>query len=619
MQCQLLGLRKEPHAEEILRELENLPRGLWETYQRVLDGLESDRKWLNLVLRALRWLVFCKRPLHLTELSRAIAIDPSDERFNNRKLVSGETLLKYCRSLVKFCSKSQVVQLSHLSVRQYLTTEFSVDGLKNLYFMDERLGNGELMETSLKCLSFPHFDELSVGTNLEPHQPDDHMAPTLEELRSMRLVPRLTVPQRPESCATHLLQYAILNWPLHGRMVESTLDKYRESILAFLADTPAADNEDIRCRWAIQFCQLHTFQGHPPDVDSVHCLYFLAWFGFVTSLRIAIDRGRYVNPNASALLGRALLPAAYAGETGAVQVLLEANANTAMADLNGESALHFAAREDHPEVIELLLASSRVAVNLKCRMGFTPLHSAVMAASIECVKLLLEGGADVNSRNNRGDTALYYAVQRDNMEIVKLLLRHNADISIPGDQLNTPMHQAARVGSTEVVQMLLEAGGDVSMQNLFRSRPLHLAMDGNSPEVVQLLQAAEEKLLKSDTDDAKIMRLHQQQAQNVLLIVDKETKETHYTALIVDKSPIGSSKLDQDETAIETIRFPKPICASLNCIVCQGMSILARSLIILCRGGRSDTSNGVSAFQNVGFSVNQGSSNLIFDINLHCF
>lgn len=512
--------------------------------------------------------MYCKRPLQLAELSVAVTIDPPDEYFNDQNMISGATLLKHCGSLVRFSAETNVVQLSHFSVRQYFTTEWLADGVRNLYFMDELHGNGELMETCLKCLSFPQFDKIPVGVDPELDQPNDSLPPTLEQLRRMQQRARLTIRKDLLSYCNRFLEYAILNWPLHGRVVESTSDEYRSHILAFLADTPVLDNKDMRCRWAIQFCELQKMHHGAPDVDHVNSLYFLAWFGFVTSLRITVARRPKFNEYTTAELGHALLAAAFAGETEAVQFLLDANAAVATVDLNGESALHFAAREDHVDVVRSLLVDSRTDANSKCQLGLTPLHCATMSGSTECVKLLLEGGADVNSRDNRGDTVLSSAVKRDNMEIVKLLLKHNADTSIPGQKLDTPMHQAAHWGSTEVVKMLLEAGGDVSLQNLLKARPLHLAIDNNSVEVVQLLKAAEETLLNSCMDNTTILRLQEQPAEYSTIIVDKETREMHYTGLIFKKPPTESSQFD---TATRLFRFPEPLCDAVNCSVCKGM------------------------------------------------
>ena len=385
--------------------------------------------------------------------SLSVAIDPPDERFDESfdEIVAGSTLLKYCSSLIKFSAKTQVVQLSHFSVREYLTKERFTSGGKNVYFLEEDVGNREIMEVCLACLSFPNFDELLVGADSTADtDTTDEKPPSGEELRSMKLVTELRFqPGALRSCRNRILEYATLNWPLHGRVVEA---KSCDEISVFLS----GKDDDIRDKWMIRFFELQMSCAYIPLVRYIHSTYFLAWFGFVTLLRDAIAH----HPNdeyTAAVLGRALLAAAFAGESEAARVLVEAKANVGTVDLRGETALHFASREGHAAIVEILLQSG-ANINSKCTDGFTPLHVAAMSGNTDCLRLLLNGGVDVDAQNNSGDTALGYAVQRDNLAVVKLLLDNNADISVPGNQLNTAMHQAARAGSAEVVKMLLDSG-----------------------------------------------------------------------------------------------------------------------------------------------------------------
>ena len=56
----------------------------------------------------------------------------------------------------------------------------------------------------------------------------------------------------------------------------------------------------------------------------------------------------------------------------------------------------------------------------------TPLHTACVWGDIEAVRLLLEGGADVNARGDLGCTPLYNAVSFDHVRCVALLLSAGA-------------------------------------------------------------------------------------------------------------------------------------------------------------------------------------------------
>ena len=90
-------------------------------------------------------------------------------------------------------------------------------------------------------------------------------------------------------------------------------------------------------------------------------------------------------------------------------------------DVNGKSAkneytaLHWLTRGDSDEYlyeIQLLLACSRINVNMRGGKGRAPLHLAVRNGNLEEAKLLLSHGAEANLLDDEGETALdaaYYS------------------------------------------------------------------------------------------------------------------------------------------------------------------------------------------------------------------
>ncbi|MCY3538150.1 MAG: ankyrin repeat domain-containing protein [Cyanobacteria bacterium MAG IRC4_bin_6] len=59
--------------------------------------------------------------------------------------------------------------------------------------------------------------------------------------------------------------------------------------------------------------------------------------------------------------------------------------------------------------------------------GWTPLHVAADSETLEVIKVLVDGGADLNARNEDGLTPLHVATQERNPEVVKMLLDAGAD------------------------------------------------------------------------------------------------------------------------------------------------------------------------------------------------
>ena len=82
------------------------------------------------------------------------------------------------------------------------------------------------------------------------------------------------------------------------------------------------------------------------------------------------------------------------------------------------------------------------------------------AQAMQCYRLLLENGADVNVRDSINDTMLHDACLYNNPPLVALLLEFGADVGARGSLQNTPLHQSVRLGGFKCAQLLLRAGAD---------------------------------------------------------------------------------------------------------------------------------------------------------------
>ena len=108
----------------------------------------------------------------------------------------------------------------------------------------------------------------------------------------------------------------------------------------------------------------------------------------------------------------------------------------------------------------------------------------------ECLKVLLDGGADPNiAGHHNGETALHHAVCGDNFEQVKALLDAGADPNkrTLGGKLTymlwrdarvrseTPLHRAAAYGTPEIIKLLLDKGADPTIRDTNKDTPLSWA------------------------------------------------------------------------------------------------------------------------------------------------
>jgi uncharacterized protein len=124
---------------------------------------------------------------------------------------------------------------------------------------------------------------------------------------------------------------------------------------------------------------------------------------------------------------------------------------------DGFTALHLAAFLGHPDAVRLLLDRSADphAVSTSEQIGpVQPLHSAAATSQLECARLLVEHGADVNARQSGGYTPLHEAAGNGDLELARLLLDAGADRNARKDDGQTPADLARERGHDDVLDVL---------------------------------------------------------------------------------------------------------------------------------------------------------------------
>ena len=175
------------------------------------------------------------------------------------------------------------------------------------------------------------------------------------------------------------------------------------------------------------------------------------------------------------------------------QLLKIRGINVNSIDDNRETALHWACRKGHTDVVKQLLKAPGIDINVTNNYEETPLLLACTKGHIDVVKQLLEvPEINVNAANKMGQTALHWAYNKD-PGIVKQLLK------VPGINVNvtdsrtqsTPLHWACIYRRTDVVKLLLKAPGiDVNVTNEYKKTAFFLACTHGHTEVVKLLLKA---------------------------------------------------------------------------------------------------------------------------------
>ncbi|XP_005094277.1 myotrophin [Aplysia californica] len=106
------------------------------------------------------------------------------------------------------------------------------------------------------------------------------------------------------------------------------------------------------------------------------------------------------------------------GELSGIQSAVEKEGVNVNKAITGRLPLHYAADYGQTEVINYLISKGAL-VNAPDKYGITPLLSAIFEGHTDCVKLLLEKGADKTGRSPDGATYIDCAEKDD----IKALLK----------------------------------------------------------------------------------------------------------------------------------------------------------------------------------------------------
>ena len=157
----------------------------------------------------------------------------------------------------------------------------------------------------------------------------------------------------------------------------------------------------------------------------------------------------------------ALADAAEQGDSISVRKLLRTGADVNAAQVDGTTALHWAAYNEDAETVALLVRAG-ANVNAVNRYGVPPLAEACTNGNAAIVKLLLQAGADANATMKGGESVLMLAARSGNVDAVKALLARDARTEARERLGQTALMWAAAEGHTAVVRALLDAGADIN-------------------------------------------------------------------------------------------------------------------------------------------------------------
>ena len=439
-----------------------LPKSLDETYDSILKNINQGTR--AYARRLLQCLTVATRPLRVEELAEVLAFDFDEApggiptlNADWRREDEERAVLSTCSSLITVVhdGDSRVVQFSHFSVKEFLTSD--------------------RLAIAAEDLSFYHIAPAPAHTILA-------QACLGILLRLNDTTWQASMRQFP------LLMYALQHWVDHV-LFENVSLRVQDGIENLFDAEKPHFSRWIRIRGKMD--EDHSLPGGEELLIQREAapMYYAAFYGFTQVIeKLITEHPEYVNARGGTL-GTALHAASRRNHLKIVQSLLRHGADVNAPGLWGQTPLFFATAHGHLEVVRWLLEHG-ADVNVEDDDDdWTSLHMAASCSHIEIGRALLKHNANIAARTDDDRTPLHLACSEGHVEMVQFLLNHGADPKACDTAKQTSLHDVSYIGKLDIARLLVEHGADVDAEDVIGRTSYQIALSRGHDEVVQLLLA----------------------------------------------------------------------------------------------------------------------------------
>ncbi|KAJ3870633.1 ankyrin repeat-containing domain protein, partial [Lentinula edodes] len=430
-ECQLRAVQKCSTGRSVRKVLNKLPRDLEKTYEQALKKCQEEEENSEEAQHLLLWLLYAYEPLTTKHINAIMAADLEEQVIDHHHMeVQVEKVIDSTSVTV---GQSNIVQLAHASVKDYLIMYSQAKHTKDLFELNEQLAHDIMTQTTI-----------------------------------IYIMQKEDIPYKK----TPFGIYAVKNWLSHASKVEAYKVKGKAQSLI---QTMLIDKDVYFARWQKRSLGYkHTWeistQATPLYYGALHGLYEVIQ-KLISFADVDVSGGAYGTP---------LQAASFKGHEHIVKLLLKNGAKVnAQGDRYG-NALQAASLQRHEDIVKLLLENG-ADVNAQRGVFENALQAASSQGHEPIVKLLLEMGANINGN------AVQAALSQEHEHIVKLLLEKGADVNAQGGWYGTALQTASLRGNEPTVKLLLEMGAKVNAQGGEYGNALQAASFGGHEPIVRLL------------------------------------------------------------------------------------------------------------------------------------
>jgi len=247
----------------------------------------------------------------------------------------------------------------------------------------------------------------------------------------------------------------------------------------------------------------------------------------------------------------ALLIACYETNRMLAKLLIERGSDVFTSSNNGYSPIWYACASNQKEIVALFLENG-VDVNYsKPVANDTSSMNDYLDWIVSATNISNESSFTLNnSYTYGGESLLHVATKKGNLSMVKLLIEGGANINIQDESGNTPLHYSAANGKKDVVKYLLDNKADASIVNVKEQKAIDYSNVKGFNEITELIL----KYAPSGTTVNPINTVPQTEAPKADTSNSMETKKK---ALLDLKELLDAGILTSEEFDIEKSKILK--------------------------------------------------------------
>ncbi|KAI5780334.1 hypothetical protein DFH27DRAFT_657060 [Peziza echinospora] len=524
LKLQIDELCRQKNDHEIRLALKHLPRGLDETYARILERIDSKRD-SKLAIRIFQWMATAWRPLTCSELIEAVSFDPGDtswsQAIKEKSPATEPKMLESCENLVNVRRNTNSVEFIHFTVLEFLRGTFLLNSTptynlcpghetwrirQNIaqFRLDMEHANIFIAEICLTYLNLDVFDrQVAVkkkpGSQFKFHA-SEWIPPMINQDPSHTIVPKSAIAISKRILKSSAGNSRAAAMPSHLRTDNKS--KTSDQILAegfplfeYLTGGPTFSGWLHHCR----ALSPHTTPGPWAQLHS----FFFARFQSST-IRLP-----WRDPTAENLVQESsntpympeLMWGVQNDNHAVVSLVVEAIKQEGQDPRCYFRSTYCGSGEICQTAFErgcLGVIQSLLDVHVDHNVLGTSsaLNSVIHTQkSLAILEMLLDNGLDVRQpiQNHNGRTILQSACEQGNLDAVKRLLQAGANVNAPpaSNCGKTALQEAAAAGHFEIARRLLQAGADVNARPSANGgkTALQAACRGGHVSLVELLLA----------------------------------------------------------------------------------------------------------------------------------